>query len=870
MGLFDKMKKKSKEEVAVAPTPDVTVEQVQPEVAQEVAVQETVVPVEPIAQEPVQGIVLEQPVYDNIFNADGTTIVEPQVTEVPLQEMQIQNVAEPTTDAQGLPVPEATAATIDNPVPAVAEQTGLQVNPAELFEGGLTIEDEITQLVNEVVTQELNNDTTQPVAEVVIPEQPIMEQPIETVTPVEQVVENVVPAEQIIENPVFEQSVEMQPVQEVMPVVDTFVQDDSNNIYSEVPSEIPTVANSLMENVLVEQPVEVVEQPIGTPIVENPEMVVEEPTIAIEQPTAEPIIENIAPVEENAETFIVEQSVDPTAEVIEQQAIMEIQQEGEQAPVETETPVEQAMEQPVIEITNETENQAITPTEETPIMEQHVEIAEQPIEVTEQPIETSLEESVPTLPIEENTPLSTEQVIEEPTVDNSVSIEDIVQTEENFIPQEIMESQQDNTIVLETPDTLIETEPLIELNDNPTNSNIIPTIIDENMLPDETSIEPIAENQVETVSETSSVENIAPEEQTAIEESPIVEETSTPEENTIVEETPDTEVTEIPSAEEQNTTEEPTIAEESPVIEEQEISPIIAESTEEEIPIIEEETTAIAEETPAIEEETEEIKPIIEEEVSIILPGEDQPEETAVIEEENTEINISSDEETTEEPENKPLIEEETSELNLGEPETEVEQTTEAEITPADSETPEIPITEEEIPIDINTPENEENVEEETPDTKEEPTIELSPEENADVSAIYGESTPTEEPVSSENEVSEENSVVEEAPASEVQEEKVIPIESDAAEIMAAIQADAEMAKEETQSSPFETEFPQVETSDYTQKEIDLTVPTMVEVPEDMTKVLIAEATPTKFCDNCGIMLNDNPTICPSCGEPID
>ena len=44
-------------------------------------------------------------------------------------------------------------------------------------------------------------------------------------------------------------------------------------------------------------------------------------------------------------------------------------------------------------------------------------------------------------------------------------------------------------------------------------------------------------------------------------------------------------------------------------------------------------------------------------------------------------------------------------------------------------------------------------------------------------------------------------------------------------------------------------------------------VPTKVEVEEVN---FIAEPTNTKFCDNCGIMLTDESSICPSCGEPID
>ena len=45
--------------------------------------------------------------------------------------------------------------------------------------------------------------------------------------------------------------------------------------------------------------------------------------------------------------------------------------------------------------------------------------------------------------------------------------------------------------------------------------------------------------------------------------------------------------------------------------------------------------------------------------------------------------------------------------------------------------------------------------------------------------------------------------------------------------------------------------------------------PVAVEASE-MTGTYISEPTQTKFCNNCGIMLTGDSSICPSCGEPID
>ena len=41
-------------------------------------------------------------------------------------------------------------------------------------------------------------------------------------------------------------------------------------------------------------------------------------------------------------------------------------------------------------------------------------------------------------------------------------------------------------------------------------------------------------------------------------------------------------------------------------------------------------------------------------------------------------------------------------------------------------------------------------------------------------------------------------------------------------------------------------------------------------IPEEKVPTYISEPTPTKFCSNCGVVLTDDSSICPSCGEPID
>ena len=115
MGLFDKMKKKKEE--TTTPSPEAVVEENVTVAEQPAAVQEDV-----------------QQVQDNVFNADGVATTEPQVAEVQLTEMQIQNVDEPT--AEQTAVATETAAVVDNPEAIPEQQVALQVNPEEVFEGG--------------------------------------------------------------------------------------------------------------------------------------------------------------------------------------------------------------------------------------------------------------------------------------------------------------------------------------------------------------------------------------------------------------------------------------------------------------------------------------------------------------------------------------------------------------------------------------------------------------------------------------------------------------------------------------------------------------------------------------------------------------
>ena len=112
---------------------------------------------------------------NNVFSAGATPNIEPQPVEVPLAEMQIQNVNEVAAD---------TAAVVDTPTPQVEQQVALGVNAEEIFEGGNNITDEITRLVTEVVQQELmpgqaiSTEAIPPAAVPQVDINPIVENPV--------------------------------------------------------------------------------------------------------------------------------------------------------------------------------------------------------------------------------------------------------------------------------------------------------------------------------------------------------------------------------------------------------------------------------------------------------------------------------------------------------------------------------------------------------------------------------------------------------------------------------------------------------------------------------------------------------------------
>lgn len=492
-------------------------------------------------------------------------------------------------------------------------------------------------------------------------------------------------------------------------------------------------------------------------------------------------------------------------------------------------------------------------------------------------MENSIYESAPT-------PEVIEQVSVEPApaIQNDV-IEDIISTEEVFIPDEIAESQKEVFELTKEPKIEELSEPVLELSDlstadmiitsnaenenNTINEEINELVENNEMITEQISEQPVITDQVqENVEPVITMENP--------EIAPIIEETSNIEINPVIEENNEIVIEQPVIAEELSAlnfdepkVEEPTleVVEEQPMIEEEIISPVVDPIiTEEETPIeIEqgnEETTPVIEETPSeelqadnslVEETTteEEIAPIIENNVQDLILGEeitsldteisDNNEEPSEIEEPKPIIEEETPEITAEE-DSQPIIEEEKNELFLGEENEEGETV--------------IPIIPEITDLAIPKPIEEisEYMLDAATDENEETATEVSESNEGVVAGIYGDVTTSEE-------TTEDVSI---EPSAETTEEKeveepVVEIEPENEESTTVVEEDEPVVL------PFDITFPHFDAAE------DINEPTMVEAAEPNV-IYISEAPNTKFCDSCGNIITEDTSICPSCGEPID
>ena len=146
MGLFDKFMKKKEEPLSSSPLGQTMTEEV-------------VIPVEPPAVEEINN--------EQQDSMESTNLPETEMNKVESSsDSNIQNMTDeyPTNRT----VEEGTNAIIDNPLPAVPEDAEqISVNVNDIFEGGNTKEDEITNLVSAAVKEALKEEYQNDLAEII-------------------------------------------------------------------------------------------------------------------------------------------------------------------------------------------------------------------------------------------------------------------------------------------------------------------------------------------------------------------------------------------------------------------------------------------------------------------------------------------------------------------------------------------------------------------------------------------------------------------------------------------------------------------------------------------------------------------------------
>lgn len=605
-------------------------------------------------------------------------------------------------------------------------------------------------------------------------------------------------------------------------------------------SEVAESASEVEGNIMIDKAEENVIPQTIEEIQVAPEVIASEETPIVEQNIEQPIqaVENIMePVEAITENTIEQVEQAPSSAPVEMPVSEEIQPETIEEPESLEES------EPIIELTSEPVESNQNYQEEVPLNEEPIENLEETItEVSEEPIDFNVAESFNQVPIIENSfpEDNTEQSNESENIDTTFveQVENIVPIEEQN--EEIVElsSEQatnDNSLEIEVPSEEIIAPP-IEM-ENAENVVLTETSEEEN-------VQSIISNNIETeeVEQQEDIiagEAIIPEEIAASQEN-IIELSSEKEE---IEENEPVELTNEPVAElteyEEQADEEnqdiviqPEISEVVPLITEETSEINISNDSEEPINNIDEANSINLDSAPTFEDENVN-PPIIENTEEEIIP---------IISEEDNSLSITTHEENVTPEENedndngediRPIIEEEEQTLNLGfDSNDEQELATDEQTFDEESM---LPTVEEEI---INNQEaNEEESEENS--ENEEGTIVLSNE-------IPYEEPTFEMPVfnQSEDEAQPDTEISEETPVDETEENE---------------------EQEDISVPEFDFQTFMMPTLNQDIQEGPVTVE-----PNTETATYIADPTPTKFCGNCGVMLTDDSSICPSCGEPID
>jgi len=771
-----------------------------------------------------------------------------------------ENIAESSPAVPTNPVVENTNVS-DSTIPAVAPATP---TPPVIPDGTFSAPPTPTEVSSEPTLAD-NNDVAQ-TTEVVT------ENPLPSVSETAATIE--------APNPILEQQIalDVNP-EEVFEGGPTTMYDEITNIVSKEvnssessPSEDTTASTSEEIINLTNGPVDGLPdqtaESANNTIVEDVALVAEEivpesevPVITIE-PNTEPVtdiasVEAVIPPEiatpELPQEVSIDNSVEPTLSAVSETDLTPLS--------ESDIVSDTAIEQPPIEQSGAT----VLPSEPEG---EGISVVEPPLEPTE------VQEG---LPITENEPAEQEVppvITDEPvTPDNEYSHAPVI--------TEVPISEPDEEITTIDNESTVETE------------NIEPVIAEEpgadSSHPESTPSEPI-ENPTVTIDnadiEQPETTDDAPSSTDDLEDTmdlPIIDEnTSNAEISTINsdEEIPDSQISEEP-AEITNTEEQEEITNavneiysEIPSTEEASDGITYEEGADDEIiegddiTYVDEDGNIITEEPESSETDTpeDELPSTTSEDSETASEGSESAESSAeepiapIIEEDENDLVLepeaSDSSSTPESEEPKPIIEEEESDIVI--PGTEEPHSEENETEPVISEAAEdIPIisSEETTSIaDLDSPED--NA---TPDTSKEDST-----EDEEESIILNHNTSAEE----ENTVDSEADTVN--PFAEITPSAI------ALDIVAEESKDHE--EKEEQEEPEEKTFkdekefnPLLNNFDYKEK-LKEYANMFDHKPQNnkSEKTYISEPTKTKFCNNCGIMLTDDSSICPSCGEPVD
>lgn len=447
------------------------------------------------------------PSFDDIFNNQPQIIENPEPVQTENPEITIPNAVD-------------TGAVVDEPKPIVEQQIALNVNPDEVFEGGLTKEDVITKIVAEQTNNEVTPQVDASNSNILnnVQQNDIVEtSPILDNAPMETTVIPVLSEKQEPIVPIVQPAIDEKTAPSVPEIAETPVE---NTVVPEQNVE----ANTTQE--VIVQPVTSVENSDDNVVAENvvePEPVVEPTTVGAVETTSEVAAPVVEEKQENVEiqpesASIASDAIQPvdndTVSVVENSTPLNNEEIAIQPTVLTE-----GEQQNVLDSVSETASvaNADTPVENSAPMEENV--SQSVVDEVKNNVEITPADNVSTEP---NIDTNVEETVIQPTVsletENSETVAPKVVTNEAAPTPEIAVSEA-------TPTQEVAASPVVESTEVTVPENEIQEVV----------IEPTYEVQV------------TPEVSTPIVEEPIASAENIPVENSTVVENP-AQIVEVPEA----------------------------------------------------------------------------------------------------------------------------------------------------------------------------------------------------------------------------------------------------------------------------------------------------------------------------------